>query len=63
MSSVRDDPGALQILAFARRVADELRAEGWGDLRGVGWIGPTGHQGGVRGGGQRASGRAGSRRG
>jgi hypothetical protein len=50
-------------LAFARRVADELRAEGWGDLRVVGWIGPTGHQGGVRGGGQRASGRAGSRRG
>jgi hypothetical protein len=45
MSGARDDPGAEQILAFARRVADELRAEGRGDLRVVGWIGPTGHQG------------------
>jgi hypothetical protein len=45
MSGARDDPGAEQILAFARRVADELQAEGRGDLRVVGWIGPTGHQG------------------
>lgn len=45
MSGACDDPGALQILAFARRVADELRAEGCGDLRVIGWIGPTGHRG------------------
>ena len=45
MSGARDDPGAVQILAFARRVADEVRAEGRGDLRVIGWIGPTGHQG------------------
>jgi hypothetical protein len=45
MNGARDDAGAVRILAFARLVADELRAEGRGDLRVLGWIGPTGHQG------------------